>query len=260
MRIPFYKMSGAGNDFVLLNGLPRGKTGAALARKLCDRRRGIGADGLLVLSRRGKHTRLDYWNADGSAAFCGNGTRCGAIWAHVHGWTKAKSFLLDTSRGSLAVKLTSRGRAEVAMPRPEALEHHPRLKALEGMFSVHYVHTGVPHAVVFVADLEKIDVKTVGRALRFHKAFGKPGANVDFVRIRDRVVHLRTYERGVEDETLACGTGIVAAAAAARAVGQVGDRVTVKVRGGDVLHVSFTDGEARLEGPGEITFKGEVNV
>ena len=260
MKAAFFKMSGAGNDFVLLNGLPRGRNGAALAKRLCDRRRGIGADGLLVLSRRGGRTRLDYWNADGSAAFCGNGTRCAALWAHAQGWTKGKRFLLDTSRGSLAIRLTARQRAEVGMPEPKGLERHPRLKALERMFSVHYIHTGVPHAVVFVADVEKIDVKGLGRALRYHEAFGKAGANVDFVQIRDRVVLLRTYERGVEDETLACGTGVVAAAAVARAVGKAGDRVTVRVRGGDVLHVSFSRGETRLEGPGEVVFKGEVNL
>src|ERR1039458_9321228 len=108
MKIPFFKMSGAGNDFVLLNGLPRGRSGTALARKLCDRRRGIGADGLLVLSKKGGHTRLDYWNADGSKAFCGNGSRCAALWAAAQGWTKGRRFSLDTSRGPLDVRLTAR--------------------------------------------------------------------------------------------------------------------------------------------------------
>lgn len=260
MKIPFFKMSGAGNDFILLNGLPRGRSGSVLARRLCDRRRGIGADGLLILSRRGKHMRLGYWNADGSAAFCGNGSRCAAIWAHVQGWTKGKRFSLDTSGGSLAVRLTARGRAEVDMPEPKGLERHPRLKALGRMFSVHYVHTGVPHTVCFVADVAKIDVKTLGRTFRYHKTFGKAGANVDFVEVRDSYLLLRTYERGVEDETLACGTGIVAAAYVARALGKAGDRVKVKVRGGDILNVTFSGSTTRLEGPGEIFFQGEVNV
>jgi diaminopimelate epimerase len=258
MKIPFFKMSGAGNDFVLLDGLPKGRSGAALAKRLCDRRRGIGGDGLLVLSRKGKQIRLDYWNADGSAAFCGNGTRCGAIWASTHGWTSGARFFLDTSRGSLAVRLTARGRAEISMPEPKGLELRPRMTALGRAFDVHFIDTGVPHAVIFVPNVEKIDVKALGRAFRYHKAFGKAGANVDFLAVRDRVVALRTYERGVEDETLACGTGIVAAAAVARALGKVGDRVKVWVRGGDVLHVSFSDGVTRLEGPGVITFKGEV--
>ena len=260
MKISFFKMSGAGNDFILLNGLPRGRTGPALTRRLCDRRRGIGADGLLVLSRRGGHARLDYWNADGSAAFCGNGSRCAALWASAHAWMKGRRFTLDTSEGPLDVRLTARGRAETSMPKPEGMKHHSRLKVLKRMFSVHYIDTGAPHAVIFVADVENVDVKTLGRAFRFHRSFGKAGANVDFVSLRDGVLQLRTYERGVEDETLACGTGVVAAAAVARALGKAGDRVEVRVRGGDLLHVSFSPSETRLEGPGKVIFQGEVNL
>ena len=253
-------MSGAGNDFVLINGLPRGRSGAALARKLCDRRLGIGADGLLVIKRKGARTRLDYWNADGSAAFCGNGSRCAALYLSSQGWIKKRKFALKTSQGILDVRLTARGRAEVSMPEPGALEHRPRLKALGRTFSVYSIDTGVPHVVSFVTDVSTIDVRTLGRALRYHKALGKAGSNVDFVSLRDGVLQLRTYERGVEDETLACGTGVVAAAAVARALGKVGDRVKVRVRGGDILHVSFSGGRTRLEGPGEIVFKGEVTV
>lgn len=260
MKISFFKMSGAGNDFVLLSGLPRGRSGAALARKLCDRRRGIGADGLLALSRRGSRVRLDYWNADGSAAFCGNGSRCAALWASAFGWAKGRSFALDTAAGPLAVRLSGKSRASVRMPQPKGLKTGLRLAGAQRAFTVHFIDTGVPHAVVFVPDAEKIDVKTVGRAFRFHKAFGKRGANVDFVSMKKGVVRLRTYERGVEDETLACGTGIVAAAAVARALGKAGDRVAVRVRGGDELHVTFADGGTWLEGPGETTFHGEVTL
>jgi diaminopimelate epimerase len=260
MMVSFDKMSGAGNDFVLLDGLPKGRSGAALARRLCDRRRGIGADGLLVLSKKGGHTRLDYWNADGSAAFCGNGSRCAAIWAAARGWTKGKKFSLDTSEGTLDVRLTARGRAELNMPKPGELRLRLRAAVPNRVIIVHAVNTGVPHAVVFVPDVEKVDVKTLGRTLRFHTIFGKPGANVDFVEVRDGVLLLRTYERGVEDETLACGTGVVAAAAVARSLGKAGDRVKIRVRGGAVLHVSFSENETRLEGPGEIVFQGEVKL
>lgn len=258
MKLPFSKLSGAGNDFVLLGGLPKGRSGAALARRLCDRRRGIGADGLLSLSRRGSRVRLDYWNADGSAAFCGNGARCAALWAAARGWVEGRTFTLDTSRGALAVRLTGKGRAEVMMPRPEGLKLNLRLPAFNRAFTVHSIDTGVPHAVVFVPDVESVDVKALGRVFRYHKAFGRRGANVDFVQVKKRVLHLRTYERGVEDETLACGTGVVAAAAVARALGKAGDRAEIRVRGGDALHVSFRDGETFLEGPGQVTYTGEV--
>lgn len=247
----FWKLSGAGNDFVLLAGRPRGRAGAALARTLCDRRLGIGADGLLVLSKRGGRARLDYWNADGSPAFCGNGSRCGALWAAAQGWAKGRAFALDSNRGRLDARLTTPGRAEITMPRPSKL----KLAMKVAGYTVHYVDTGVPHAVVFIS--KDVNVDGLGRLLRFHKAFGKAGANVDFVSARkDRLV-VRTYERGVEGETLACGTGVVAAAVVANALGYAGTRVPVQVRSGDVLNVTLAD-RPRLEGPGRVVFSGEV--
>jgi diaminopimelate epimerase len=260
MKIRFDKTSGAGNDFVLLSGLPRGRSGPSLARALCDRRRGVGADGLLCLTRRGRRVRLDYWNADGSAAFCGNGSRCGALWAAARGWAKGRRFVLDTARGALDVNLTGPGRAEVAMPAPKDLRTDLRVPTSAGPKTAHFMNTGVPHAVLFVPDVEKVDVRGLGRELRFHRAFGRAGANVDFVSTRGKTLILRTYERGVEDETLACGTGVVAAAAVARALGKAGDRVDVRVRGGDTLRVKFKNGRTWLEGPGVVTFSGEVSL
>jgi diaminopimelate epimerase len=259
MKLPFWKFSGAGNDFVLLAGLPRGRGGPALARRLCDRRRGVGADGLLVVSRRGTRAAVSYWNADGSAAFCGNGTRCAALWAAARGWTKGESFTLETARGPLRARLTAPGRAELAMPAPRIMGPDLRLKAAGRSWKVCRVDAGVPHAAVLVPDVDALDVRTLGRALRRHRAFRPAGANVDFYSARGGALRLRTYERGVEDETLACGTGAVAAAAAARARGLAGDRVRVRVRGGDELRVSFdADGGAALEGPGANVFTGEA--
>lgn len=258
MKLPFWKLTGAGNDFVLLDRLPKGRSGPALARKLCDRRFGVGADGLLLVTRRGRRVRLDYWNADGSSAFCGNGSRCAALWSAARGWSKGRAFTLDSSRGPLEVRLTAPGRAAVAMPAPRGFRLGLRLKAAGRTWTVHAVDTGVPHAVVFVPDLERAPVKAAGRALRFHKAFGKAGANADFVAVRGGALELRTYERGVEDETLACGTGVVAAAAASLLTGRTRERVKVRVRGGETLSVSLLHGGTWLEGPGRIVFKGEV--
>jgi diaminopimelate epimerase len=260
MRIKFWKMSGAGNDFVVLSGLPKRRSGAALARQLCDRHFGVGADGLIVMSRNGKTTRLNYWNADGSNAFCGNGSRCGALWAARFKWVNEKKFKVETNRGNLDVQLTGKGRAQVGMPPPSDFRLGLRLKAGGKTYDVNYVNTGVPHAVVYVPDIGKIDVKALGRELRFHKAFGKAGANIDFVQIKHNVVYLRTYERGVEDETLACGTGVVASAAVSFLLGKTSERVKVKVRGGDMLHVSLLHGHTWLEGPGEITYTGEALI
>ncbi|OGS40883.1 MAG: diaminopimelate epimerase [Elusimicrobia bacterium RIFOXYD12_FULL_66_9] len=257
MRLRFWKLSGAGNDFVLLRGLPAGRSGPALARRLCDRRSGIGADGLLSISRHGRMVHLDYWNADGSPAFCGNGSRCAALWAKAMGWTKGNRFVLGTNRGALSARFTGKGRADVVMPDPHGLRLGLRLKVSGRTQTVHFVHTGVPHAVLFVPDVEKIDVRTLGRALRFHKAFGKAGANVDFVSVKSGSLILRTYERGVEDETLACGTGVMAAGFVACVLGKTRPSTQVSVRSGAKLNVSFLDG-ARLEGQGKIVYTGEV--
>lgn len=248
-------MSGAGNDFVLVEGPARGA--AALARRLCDRRRGVGADGLLVMTRDRGVPALDYRNADGSSAFCGNGSRCAALWAAARGWAKGPAFVLRTSRGDLPVRLTGSGRAEVSMPAPRGLRLGLRLKALGRTWTVHFVDTGVPHAVVFVPAAGKVPVRELGRALRFHRAFGRAGANADFVEARRDGLILRTYERGVEDETLACGSGAMAAAFVARALGRAGSPVRLKVRSGATLVASF-DGTATLEGPGQVVYTGEI--
>lgn len=259
MNIPFWKLSGAGNDFVLLAGRPKGKSAAAVARTLCDRRLGIGADGLLVMTRRAGQVKLDYWNSDGSSAFCGNASRCAALWASSMGWVKGKEFILNTNRGPLKARLTGKGRAEVSMPMPKNLRLGLNLAAKGRSFHVHSVDVGVPHAVVFVPDIDEINVRELGRGLRFHKAFGHAGANVDFVEIHNDALRVRTYERGVEDETLACGTGAVACAFVARVLGFGGSPVDVNVRSGDVLSVAFQDGP-RLEGPCRTIFSGEISL
>lgn len=259
MRLRFWKMTGAGNDFVLLDGLPKGRSGAALAKILCDRRFGVGADGLLVMSRRGKEVRLDYRNADGSAAFCGNGSRCAALWASQHGWVKGNNFALQSNRGPLDVALTGKGRASVGMPKPERLALNRRIATSRGTLTAHYVDTGVPHAVIIVKNVGSTDVAAFGRELRYHKAWGKAGANIDFVQFKAAVAVLRTYERGVEDETLACGTGVVATAVVAAALGKAESPIKVKVKGGATLTVTL-DGGVRLEGPGKTVYTGEIDI
>jgi diaminopimelate epimerase len=259
MKIKFWKMTGAGNDFVVLKGLPARRAGRALARTLCNRRFGVGADGLIVMSRRAKSIRLDYWNADGSDAFCGNGSRCAAVWAKAQGWVKGKEFTLHSNRGALRARLSGRGRAEISMPAPKALRLGRNLNVNGKNIHAHSVDTGVPHAVVFVDDVKKINVMKLGGALRAHKAFGRAGANVNFVEISKDKLLIRTFERGVEDETLACGTGIIASAFVSRVLGFGSDPVKVVVRSGAVLNVSFNHGPS-LEGPGIVVYSGEVSL
>jgi diaminopimelate epimerase len=143
------------------------------------------------------------------------------------------------------------------MPQPRNLRFDLSLKAGGRLWRVHAVDTGVPHGVTFVRELDSLDIARIGRELRFHSAFGKSGANIDFVQAKGRRLKLRTYERGVEDETLACGTGVVAAAVIARALGLCGPRVWVAVRGGESLQ-ACVGADARLEGPAREVFKGEI--
>ncbi|TBR22507.1 diaminopimelate epimerase [bacterium] len=252
----FWKLSGAGNDFVLVEGPLAGPKAKALARRLCDRREGVGADGLLVAAR----SRVLYLNADGSEAFCGNGARCAAWWLRRHGWGGERFEL-----SGVPVRAAVAG-ASARVNMPDATPPR-RLKVLaEGRtYDALFLDTGVPHAVVRVpaAALGRFPVVTVGRALRRHRAFGRAGANVDFVAAAGKGLRLRTYERGVEDETSACGTGAVAAAVAAG--GRRSGRVRVEALGG-TLTVSFAprkDGgftDVWLEGPVRQVFTGEVTL
>lgn len=252
----FWKLSGAGNDFVLLEGRLASPKARSLARRLCDRRAGVGADGLLVASRG----HADYFNADGSRAFCGNGARCAAWWLERRG-LGGTAFTLSGIPVSAVVRGTS---ARIRMP--DVTPGRLLTVSAEGRrWHTAFLDTGVPHAVVRVAAaaLARFPVVAVGRALRRHSAFGPKGANVDFVAAKGRGLAVRTYERGVEDETLACGTGAVAAALAAS--GRRSGPVPVAALGGN-LTVSFKarkDGgftDVWLEGPVRQVFSGEVTL
>ena len=260
----FWKMSGAGNDFVLLaGGGPRGAAAGGLARRLCDRRLSIGADGLLLVRRaRPGVISVRYFNADGSAAFCGNGSRCAALWAFLNGLAP-RSFELSTAAGTLPVEIAGGGRVRMRMPdvKKVSLRHPGRWPA--GVREVHFLDTGVPHAVVPVKDVGRVDVPALGRLLRRHRAFGPAGANVDFAEIRGGRVLVRTYERGVEDETLACGTGITAAAIALALSGAVEPPVALRSRSGEDFTVSLEPSGAgasgiTIEGPARLVFAGEM--
>ena len=264
-KIKFWKMSGAGNDFVLLTG---GRFGAAalkkLAVKLCAARLAVGADGLLYANGAGAgEVSLRYFNSDGSEAFCGNGSRCAAWWAHATGLVRGRKFTLRTMRGALPVEIM--GPESVRMRMPDVPEVRLGFKGRypRGVRAVHFLDTGVPHAVVPVADLERVDVKGLGRALRHNKAFGPGGANVDFVEVSGGKVLVRTYERGVEDETQACGTGLTAAAVALALAGEVKAPVRLAARGGDKFRVWLNAAgggaaEIFIQGPAKIVFEGEI--
>jgi diaminopimelate epimerase len=273
LTLRFAKMSGAGNDFVLLDTTRRrngrstpARLGlAALAKRLCDRREGIGGDGLIHLSFGGRGSpRMRYFNADGSEAFCGNGTRCSAWWAHQSGRMRAREFTLLTQAGDLRARIAGRERVAIRLPVP-GIVSAPRLLSIGGRrLMVYFVDTGVPHAVVETADLGRFPVHEIGRALRRHPIFKPAGANADFVAFGRREIAVRTYERGVEDETLACGTGAAAAALVGLHLGKCRSPVSVRVKSGARLRVHVETGddpaELWLEGPARTVYQGSIRL
>ncbi len=241
--IEFTKMQGLGNDFVVIEGPARLTVEEVTA--LCDRRRGIGADGVLVVSQ-GSPIVMDYWNADGSAAeMCGNGLRCVGRYAHDRGWVTTDEFGVDTPVGLRRVRIVGDLlQAEMGPPLLEGEE------TVDG-HTYHLVDIGNPHAVRFVDDPTEIDVRTVGPVVAQQAGFDA-GCNVEFISVADDVVTMRVWERGV-GETLACGTGM--AAAAAVALKGADGTVSVEVPGG-TGSVEISDGIAWLTGPAEYSFRG----
>lgn len=264
--ITFIKASGAGNDFVVLDNMDGhlAMDKGPLARALCDRHQGIGADGLLLLEQsRIADFRMLYFNADGSTGgMCGNGGRCVARVAHLSGIVgrqcrfEALDFVYAADIGDTSIRLS--------MKDPKGIRSPIAARAGGQEFSCHPIDTGAPHAVVFVDDIENLDVVSVGRSLRYAPAFQTEGTNVNFARLAGgNAIELRTYERGVENETLACGTGSVAAAVVAALLHDLQFPIDVRVRSGATLHIharrsgmSVTD--VVLEGPAEIRFQGTV--
>ena len=266
-KLKFWKMSGAGNDFVLL--AEEGQPAAALKKlavRLCDRPDGVGADGLLCVGRSGAgQVSVRYFNRDGSEAFCGNGSRCAALWACEYGLAGGWAFTLSTSAGELAAEIMSQTEVRMRMPPVKRVSLRHKGAWSKPVKTLHFLDTGVPHAVVPVEDVEKVNVAETGAALRRHKAFGAGGANVNFVQAGKGLLKVRTFERGVEAETLACGTGITASAVALGLDLGLASPVAVQARSGDRFKVWFTpDGngasEIAVQGPARTVFTGEIYV
>jgi len=265
----FYKMTGSGNDFVMLDGrltTPDDWPAEAIVA-LCDRRLGVGADGMVILTPEGHgRVRMDFWNCDGSRAdMCGNAALCSTRLATFLEMVPSEGVQLVTRAGIFPVRCLPRGEwAELHLPDFDQPAPPAGLALAHGESAATLATVGVPHLVLEVADLEKADLMTRGRVLRFHPALGAAGANVNFVApVSGGLWGLRTYERGVEGETLACGTGAVAAAVALAAAGQVTLPVALVTRSGRSLRIRATLSGPRatdvwLGGEGRLVFIGEL--
>ena len=268
LMLRFTKMNGAGNDFILIDN----RAGDIhLDRRqiahLCDRHRGIGADGILLLETAANHAdfRMRYFNADGGEAeMCGNGARCFARFANkVAGAQKRISF--ETPAGVISAELMG-DLVTLKMTEPTDLGLDIELPMAKENKTVHFINSGVPHVVIPVPRTDDVDVRREGSVVSYHKMFSPRGANVNFIEKRGpKKVAVRTYERGVEDETLACGTGIVASALIFAATENTSGPITVIARGGDELRVGFETirnqfRDVTLTGPAEFVFEGTINV
>ena len=264
----FTKMNGAGNDFVMIDNRAGDlQLAAEQISKICDRHRGVGADGVLVLERptNGANFRMRYYNADGGEAeMCGNGARCFARYAsHVAGPVEKLSF--ETPAGVIGANLQG-DLVCLQMSEPKDLRLGIKIPLSDRTLEGHFVNSGVPHVVVPVEDLENLNVRGIGFTVRHHHLFAPKGANVNFLKRRgDRQISIRTYERGVENETLACGTGVVASALVFAATERVDGPIGVLVRGGDELKVSFDKvgdqfQDVTLAGPADFVFEGTIKL
>ena len=266
--IEFWKMSGSGNDFILIDNRDRRIADDAmgsLVKKICRRRESVGADGVIFLI---ESERFDFgWrflNADGGEVeMCGNGARCVARFAYLKGIAESK-MTFETLAGPVAAEVTGQ-LVKVTMPKPSGLKMDIDLPLETGWQTVDFVNTGVPHVVIQVDSLSDYPVFQQGKRIRQHPMFSPEGTNANFIQIiGPDLLEIRTYERGVENETLACGTGAVAAALVSAARGMVESPVRAKTQGGEELRISFHKEQDEFthvwfEGKTVIVYQGQLH-
>ena len=265
--LAFAKMHGAGNDFVMVDGRDlAAPLGGGRIAALCDRRTGVGADGLIVVAPPASADaafRMIYFNADGGEAeMCGNGARCTVAFAAACGLVDGPC-RFDTAAGVLRGRVHGPGDVEVSLPPWRGLDLDVGVPGSPWP-EHHLCNTGVPHLVIPVPDVDGVDLAAWGPRLRRHERFAPAGVNVNWIAPAPGAEAwlLRTYERGVEAETLACGTGASAAAVILCHLGQAASPVTVRTRGGDDLtvRVDRAQGTLGLRGPALTSFHGEVTI
>lgn len=265
MEITFSKLSGAGNDFIVIDNRNLSvRLTPMQIKELCTRRTGIGADGLILIEPSSRYAfSMKYHNADGfPGSMCGNGGRCAVYFASTIGITPSadKSYVFEANGNRYDAWVTGPETVKLRMLPPDSFRYNIELEKL----TCHSVNTGSPHALIYTSDLKNVNVAGTGRTIRHRTDFFPEGTNVNFIEITSpETLSLRTFERGVEDETLACGTGAVAAALMSRQLGKIqGTTVLVRVKSGETLEVSFSENmkDVFLTGPAKIIYKGSLSM
>ena len=271
-NIAFTKIVASGNDFIVIEKVSSFvNPPASFVKTICDRKFGVGADGALLLEKSKKaDIRMRVFNSDGSEAeMCGNGARSAALYYSSQSAVSGlRSKLKIETKAGIIEAVVSRDYVKIKLTNP--LDYQKKIPlAIRGRkLKANFINTGVPHTVVFVQGIEQIDVPDIGREMRYHKYFSPAGTNVNFVEVVNKnTVKVRTYERGVEGETLACGTGSAASAIVYSLQSPVSgqNRINVITRGGETLKVYFKKeadkiSDVWLEGKAKIVCKGEFYV
>lgn len=263
----FAKMAGGGNDFVVIDNRSGGLQDVAeLTRRICTRRLSVGADGLILIESSSRATfRMRYLNSDGSQAdFCANGTRCAARFAFLNA-IAPRHMTIETDAGLVAAEVRDMS-VTLSLPVPQGFRPLVPLTVGDTTMRGSWIRVGVPHYVILLrGDLWTQQIEPLGRAIRLHPDLRPEGANVNFVVAQDRhAIEVRTYERGVEGETLSCGSGVVASASVLALFGKVDSPVAIRTRSGIILQVRFdrtADGglaEVKLTGDARVIYRAEL--
>lgn len=282
-EISFTKLSGAGNDFVLFDRKlnPDLVLSEEKIKKICDRRFGVGADGVLVISDiKGYAFDMKYFNADGSTgSLCANGARCALKYGSVSGRVQKEIVNFRANEIEYSGVIIDENKIKFFLNPPKNLKYNFKVKAAGQLITASFADTGSPHLVIKINDVLKnpavissffrnindVPVFELGRELRYLRDFAPGGTNVNFIQIEDGEIKIRTYERGVENETLACGTGSVASALISYVNDDLKPPIKLRVKSGDILEVDFeienqNVKELSLTGPAEIIFNGELSI
>jgi diaminopimelate epimerase len=281
-KIFFKKMSGAGNDFIIvdINQNQRLILTSEKVKNLCNRRNGIGADGLITIEDLEDYSyKMMYYNADGSTgSLCGNGARCSIWFAEKTSRLKNGIAKFISNDAEFSGEVLDDELIKFNLNSPKQIKYNFKIKAFGQMITANFADTGSPHVVIKISDVLKdavnpkssfqsildFPVLNLGKEIRDNNDFKPGGTNVNFIDVIDNVIHIRTYERGVEDETLACGTGSVAAALICYVTDNLKPPIKLKTYGGDYLTVNFEIENQKvknlsLTGPAKIIFEGSID-
>jgi diaminopimelate epimerase len=275
-KIIFTKMSGAGNDFVFIDKKRNNNLSVDVefVRKICDRRNGVGADGLITIEDSATHNFImNYYNADGSTgSLCANGARCAILFASESGRLTGNTAEFISNEVEYKGEVISDSEIKFYLNPPKKIKYDFKIKVGGKLINAHFADTGSPHVIIdinesegFLSSLDNVSVEALGREIRHLPEFSPGGTNVNFIEVKNGAINIRTYERGVEAETLACGTGSVAAAIICFVTKKLSIPVKIIPKSNEKLFVNFDIENSKvrnlsLTGPAKVTFTGEIKI